>query len=113
MGNEKPTIFSAILGVIVLALVIQWAIENPQQAKETIDALCGIEDKLASIIDTLESINPDAYDDRTKRIYNSLLSGNTVSDCDMWYFYNQLDDNNRKKLKWNEFACNANDCLNQ
>jgi hypothetical protein len=113
MGKEQPTIYSIIIGVVVLVLIIQWAIENPQQSKEFVDSFCGIEKHLAEIKSVMESISPETMDERSIQIAWDLIGGKEVSDCDLWYFYQHLDEDNRKKLKWDELLCNVNDCLNQ
>lgn len=116
MSDDKEKIIMyGIIGVIVIA-IMAWSgtLEtNTKNIQNAVTEFCGIDDKLVSAVDSLESINPELFDEQTMKIYQQLLSGNNVSKCDMWYFYQQLDDESKKKLRWNEFVCNVNDCLNQ
>jgi hypothetical protein len=85
-------------------------VKNIDEAHET---MCGIPDKLGVIFDTIDSISPDDLDERSKGIYNQMLWKNDIESCDVIYFYNQLDSEQRKKLNWFELSCNVRQCVDE
>lgn len=116
MSDDKGKIIMyGIVGIIVIVVMaLSGTLETTtKNIQNTVTELCGIDDKIVTTIKDLELTNSEYFDERTKQIYWDLLSGNEISNCDLWYFYQQLDDDNKKKLRWNEFVCNINDCIDQ
>ncbi|BDQ31156.1 hypothetical protein NZNM25_01600 [Nitrosopumilus zosterae] len=119
--TDYRAIFVAIAMLVVFfVFVVPLLLEsvsnmNNQEMVENLEdkliEYCGLSNKVSKIYEVLESLNLDTLDERTKQIYWDLGNGNEVSKCDMLYFYQQLNEDNKKKLNWFEFACNVNDCL--
>ena len=108
--------FVALVLYYVLPPLINFAMsEDARRIAKSVDEgheiMCGFPDKLSVIFDTIDSISPDDLDDRSKGIYNQMLwKDYNIGNCDVIYFYNQLDSDQRKKLNWFELSCNARQC---
>ena len=69
MTKEKATIPSIIGGAIVLIALIQYASENPEQAKDTIDDLCSFSDHVGEFVEVAKSLQPEEMDEKTIKLY--------------------------------------------
>lgn len=116
MTKEKIGIPGAILVVIAIGI---WAAQNPNQAVDTgenlvnageifVNEVCPIPDKILSAID--ESFIQTLPDGEAKQLAEKIRN-NEASDCDKWQFFQLLNENQRKKMNWFEFACNVKDCI--
>lgn len=111
IGNGFRITIIIIVVIVVFVTVIPVFYEEKESIQEGISVVCGLDNEFIKIFEQLESISPEKFDDRTKQIYKTLLGGNQISECDAWYFYQQLDENNRKKLNLKDLVCNINDCI--
>lgn len=102
-----------LIGIVIIILwyVATWYFDNREIVQEDISKLCGLRDEFNKIFDQIESISTENFDDNGLRIYWDLINGKEISECDAWYFYQQLDENNRKKINLKDLVCNLNDCL--
>jgi hypothetical protein len=112
------TLIAAFIGVILwisLPGLIEFA--NTQENRdllnhisETEKMMCGIPNEMNVIFDKINSISSDNFDNKAKGIYQSILWGNDIDSCDISYLYEQLDNQQKEKLNWNEFSCTNNHC---
>ncbi len=72
--------------------------------------MCGIPDKLEMIFDSIDAISSEKFDNRAKGIYQQMQWGKGIESCDVVYFYDQLDLEQKKKLNWLELSCDASLC---
>ena len=89
--------------------------ETQRNLLENIDSsqkfMCGIPVQLGTIFDSIGVISSEKFDNRAKGIYQQMQWGNDIESCDVAYFYEQLDLQQKKKLGWLEFSCNVSQCL--
>lgn len=113
MSNPKETVFSIIGGIILLVVFIPMLMDNPQTIDDVqyaIKEICGIDKK---VLDALDDSFSSTLDGKGKQVYWDLLSGNDVSKCDVMYFFNQIDDTNRKNINLKQLTCNISSCLDE
>mgnify|MGYP000005112888 CR=1 FL=1 len=111
MGNEKESIIGIIGGIILLVVFVPFLWNNPfvvDDIQHTIKEICGIDQK---VLDALDDTVFETLDQKGRIVWNQFHQGKEVSKCDAVYFYNQLDDDNRKKINLKELTCNINECL--
>ena len=73
--------------------------------------MCNTPLELGMIFEKMSDISSDNFDNKAKGIYQSILWGNDIESCDVQYLYNQLDDNQKQKLDWQELSCTVNHCV--
>ena len=73
--------------------------------------MCGMPDELGVIFNSVDVISSEQFDNRAKGIYQQMQWGIEIESCDVVYFYEQLDFEQKKKLNWLEFYCNIPQCL--
>ncbi len=120
--------WSQILGgflVLVFVIAILWVIlpgvtkyandetqrELLKEVSEEHKMMCGIPEEINVIFDKMDSISTDNFDNRARGIYQTITWGNDVESCDVLYLYNQLDNEQKKKLNWMELSCTVSHCL--
>ena len=101
--------------IIGIAIFILWAFsdvyfDNQSVIHQSITEICGIDQKL---FDALDDTVFETLDKKGRIIWNQFHQGSDVSKCDAVYFFEQLDEKNRKKIILKELTCNINDCLNK
>ncbi len=116
VGVILALIFVIVILSIALPPLVKFANDEAQRKllKDVDQAhilMCGIPDELDVIFDSIDRISSDKFDNKAKRIYQQIQWGKDVESCDVIYFYNQLDAEQKKKLNWLELSCNVRHCL--
>ena len=108
------------LAIVILSISLPGLIKytNDQTQKNLLEKIdnsqkfmCGMPDQLGTIFDSVSMISSEKFDNRAKGIYQQMQWGNDIESCDVAYFYDQLDFQQKKKLNWLEFSCNVPQCL--
>jgi hypothetical protein len=116
IGSILTLIFVIAILSIALPPLVKYANDEAQRKllDDVDDAhklMCGIPDELDVIFDTIDKISSEKFDNKAKRIYQQIQWGDDIESCDIIYFYNQLDEGQKKKLNWFELSCNVRHCL--
>ncbi|QMU53497.1 MAG: hypothetical protein GKS07_00380 [Nitrosopumilus sp.] len=72
--------------------------------------MCGMPDELGTIFGSVGLISSEGFDNKAKGIYQQMQWGKKIESCDVVYFYNQLDAEQKKTLDWLELSCNVSYC---
>ena len=75
--------------------------------------MCGMPDKLRIIFDSIDMISSESFDNEAKGIYQQIQWGVDIESCDVVYFYEQLNFEQKEKLNWLEFSCNVPQCMTE
>ena len=101
---------------IALPGLIKYADDQAQQ--KTLENLpdghrmmCNTPSELEIIFDRMNDVSSNNFDNKANGIYQSILWGNDIESCDVLYLYNQLDDDQKKKLGWLDLSCTVNHCV--
>ncbi|MFB5639301.1 MAG: hypothetical protein ACE5RA_03595 [Nitrosopumilus sp.] len=118
-GLVIGVILALIFVVVILSIALPPYLNylNDEHQRELFEEMnkgnilmCGTPEELGKIFDTIDIISSDGFDNKAKSIYQQIQWGKDVESCDIIYFYNQLDDEQKKKLNWLELSCNVRDC---
>ena len=118
-GLVIGVILALIFVVVILSIALPPYLNylNDEDQRELFEEMnkgnilmCGTPEELGKIFDTIDIISSDRFDNKAKSIYQQIQWGKYVESCDIIYFYNQLDDEQKKKLNWLELSCNVHDC---
>ncbi len=121
LGLVIGVILTLIFVIVILSIALPPLLNyvNDEQQRKLFEEMnkgyvlmCGIPDELGVIFDTIDIISSDNFDNKAKSIYQQMQWGKDVESCDIIYFYNQLDAEQKKKLNWLELSCNVRNCLN-
>ena len=108
-----------ILVVVILSISLPGLIKysNDETQKDLLDKIdstqklmCGMPDRLESVFDSVGLISSENFDNRAKGIYQQMQWGIAIESCDVIYFYDQLDTEQKKRLNWLELSCNVPYC---
>ena len=116
-------VIGVILALIFVLVILSIALPpylnylNDERQRELFEEMnkgnilmCGTPEELGKIFDMIDIISSDGFDNKAKSIYQQIQWGKDVESCDIIYFYNQLDAEQKKKLNWLELSCNVRDC---
>ena len=117
MGFVLVLIFVIVILLIALPPLIKFVFQEEQRKLfEDLNKghvlMCGTPDELSAIFDTIDVISSDSFDNKAKGIYQQMQWGKDIESCDIVYFHNQLDTEQKKRLNWFELSCNVHQCLN-
>ena len=111
---------SALILIIVILSIslpgfVKYANDETQknlldQMDSTQKLMCGMSDDLGTIFDSVGLISSEKFDNKAKGIYQQMQWGKEIESCDVVYFYNQLDTEQKKRLNWLELSCNVTHC---
>lgn len=109
----------SILAIVILSISLPGFIKyaNDETQKNLLDQIdstqklmCGMPDELGTIFDSVGLISSEKFDNKAKGIYQQMQWGKEIESCDVVYFYNQLDTEQKKRLNWIELSCNVTHC---
>ena len=109
----------SILAIVILSIslpgLVKYANDETQknlldQIDSTQKLMCGMPDELDTIFDSVGLISSEKFDNKAKGIYQQMQWGKEIESCDVVYFYNQLDTEQKKRLNWIELSCNVTHC---
>jgi len=116
-------VIGVILALIFVLVILSIALPpylnylNDERQRELFEEMnkgnilmCGTPEELGKIFDMIDIISSDGFDNKAKSIYQQIQWGKDVESCDIIYFYNQLDAEQKKELNWLELSCNVRDC---
>ena len=108
-----------ILVIVILSISLPGLIkytndETQKNLHDQIDSaqklMCGTPNELDTIFDSVGLISSEKFDNRAKGIYQQMQWGKDIESCDIVYFYNQLDMEQKKRLNWLELSCSVTYC---
>ena len=116
VGLIAVVVFVIVILSIALPPLLKYTNDETQRKllDEIDDAhkfMCGIPDELNMVFETIDSISSDKFNNKAKGIYQQIQWGKNIESCDIIYLYKQLDDEQKKKLNWQELSCNVSQCL--
>jgi len=118
-GLVVGIILALIFVIVILSIALPPLLNylNEQQQRELFEEMnkgyilmCGTPDEFGVIFDKIDIISSDNFDNKAKSIYQQMQWGKDVESCDIIYFYNQLDNEQKKELDWLELSCNVRNC---
>ncbi|MCH9658802.1 hypothetical protein K0U27_08980 [archaeon] len=108
-----------ILILVILSISLPGLIkysndETQKNLRDQVDGtqklMCGMPDELHLIFNSIDLISSEKFDNRAKGIYQQMQWGKDIQSCDVVYFYDQLNIEQKKRLNWLELSCNASYC---
>ena len=108
-----------ILVLVILSISLPGLIKysNNETQKDLRDKLngtqklmCGIPDELDAVFKSIDLISSEKLDNRAKGIYQQIQWGKDIQSCDVVYFYDQLNAEQKKRLNWPDLSCNVSYC---
>lgn len=119
-GIALGLISALILVIVILSISLPGLIKHADdetqknllgEIDDSQKLMCGMPEKLVPIFDSVGVISPERFDNKAKAIYQQMQWGIEIESCDVVYFYDQLDIEQKKKLDWIDFSCNVPQCL--
>jgi len=117
IGFVLILIFIIVILLIALPPLVKFAFQEEQQKSfEDLNRghmlMCGTSDEFSVIFDAIDVISSDNFDNKAKGIYQQMQWGKDIKSCDIVYFYNQLNTEQKERLNWLELSCDVRKCLN-
>ena len=118
-GVAFGLVSTLILVIVILSISLPGLIkytndETQKSLHDQIDGaqklMCGTPNEFGTIFDSVGLISSEKFDNRAKGIYQQMQWGADIESCDVVYFYNQLDMEQKKKLNWLELSCSVTYC---
>ena len=108
-----------ILVIVILSISLPGLIkhsdnETQKNLRDQVDGnqklMCGMTDELRAVFNSIDLISSEKFDNRAKGIYQQIQWGKDIQRCDVVYFYDQLNAEQKKRLNWLDLSCNTSYC---